>query len=113
MGSRLGELFINPASAAWSPKAAQRAGLVSNSLTDRVARNCLWPQSSEAGTARPVTAIDRPTHDVSPESAGRDESADQLNESADASKQQGMIYKPFARWDAVRVGSTDQKHHHR
>lgn len=88
------ELLTNPASAAWSRKAAQRAGFVSNSTAVRLGRSCFGSQTAGPGTPRPATAIDCYTLDVCPETAGRDESVTQLNESADASKFNGLTISP-------------------
>jgi transposase len=82
------ELFSNPASAAWSRKAAQRAGFVNNS--SGLGRCSIWSQNAEADTPRPATTRSLLTYDVCPETVGRDESAAQPNESADASKLNGL-----------------------
>jgi hypothetical protein len=51
IASEIGELFINPASAAWSRKAAQRAGFVSNSPDWR------WPDRRFRPMLRGLTRL--------------------------------------------------------
>ena len=94
IASDSGELFINPASAAWSRKAAQRAGFVSNSPDLAIARLPFSSHVPWADTPRPATTINKPTHDVYPETVGRDETATQLNESADAFKSKELPISP-------------------
>jgi len=94
MRGMAGELFSNPASAAGSRKAAQRAGFVNNSPAVGLGGLSFGSQTGGADTPRPATAIDCFTLDVCPETAGRDESAAQFNESADASKLNGWSISP-------------------
>ena len=59
-----------------------------------MARSPFSSHAPWADTPRPATTINRPTHDVYPETVGRDETAAQLNESADAFKSEELPISP-------------------
>jgi hypothetical protein len=68
------------------PKGCAASGVCEQLPRLAMARLPFSSHAPWADTPRPATTINRPTHDVYPETVGRDETAAQPNESADAFK---------------------------